>query len=74
MKGLYDKIQEAVDYIQNKTSTTPRFALVLGTGLGGMAGSIDAEATFSYGEIPHCVTATGLGHAGNLIVGSLGGR
>ena len=74
MKGLYDKIQEAVDYIQNKTSTTPRFALVLGTGLGGMAGSIDAEATFSYGEIPHCVTATGLGHAGNLIVGSLGGK
>lgn len=74
MKGLHDKIREAVDYIQNKISTTPRFALVLGTGLGGMAGSIDAEATFSYGEIPHCVSATGLGHAGNLIVGSLGGK
>jgi purine-nucleoside phosphorylase len=74
VKNLYDNIREAAKHVQEKISKTPRFALVLGTGLGGMAESIEAEATIPYGEIPHCVEATGLGHAGNLIVGSLGGK
>ncbi|MFQ5510385.1 MAG: purine-nucleoside phosphorylase [Candidatus Krumholzibacteriia bacterium] len=74
MRDLYDNVREAAGYIRKKISKTPRFALVLGTGLGGMADSIETEAAIPYGEIPHCVDATGLGHAGNLIAGSLGGK
>jgi purine-nucleoside phosphorylase len=74
VRGLHDRIQEAKAFIEDKARTRPRVALVLGTGLGGMARSIDAEAAIPYGEIPHFVEATGMGHHGNLIVGSLGGK
>jgi purine-nucleoside phosphorylase len=39
-----------------------------------MARSIEAEAVIPYDDIPHFVTTTGLGHDGNLIVGTLGGK
>jgi len=74
LKGLYEKIQTASEFVAKKVAARPRFAIVLGTGLGGVAQSIDAEATIPYEEIPHFAKATGLGHAGNLIVGKLGGK
>jgi len=74
MEGLFEKIRTAVEYVRERVSTTPRFAIVLGTGLGAMADSIDAEVSIDYEEIPHFVKATGLGHAGHLIVGKLGGK
>lgn len=73
MRGLFEQIQQAKDHIRSLTSIEPRFAIVLGTGLGGAAASIEADATIPYDEIPHFAKATGLGHAGNLIVGKLGG-
>ncbi len=71
---LYAKIQEARDFVEKRIRTRPRFAVVLGTGLGDAATAIQAEATIPYTDIPHVVKATGLGHAGNLIVGTLGGK
>ncbi|UCH84947.1 MAG: purine-nucleoside phosphorylase [Candidatus Latescibacterota bacterium] len=74
MKGLFEKIEEARTFIESRVSLRPQVALVLGTGLGGMAQSIEAEAKIAYQEIPHFVKTTGLGHDGNLIIGSLGGK
>ncbi|MEJ2721419.1 MAG: purine-nucleoside phosphorylase [bacterium] len=74
MRDLFGKIDEARTYIQSQTTVTPQVAVVLGTGLGGMARSIDAQATIPYHDIPHFVRATGLGHDGNLILGMLGGK
>jgi purine-nucleoside phosphorylase len=74
VRDLYEKIQEAKAYVQGKAPTQPQVAIVLGTGLGGMAASTDAEATVPYTDIPNCVKATGLGHAGNLIIGKLGSK
>jgi purine-nucleoside phosphorylase len=74
VKGLFEKIEEAKAYIESRSTIRPQVAIVLGTGLGGMGHSIDAQATISYDDIPHFVKATGLGHDGNLILGTLGGR
>lgn len=74
MKGLYEKIHEAKELIETRVSSRPQVAIVLGTGLGGMGDSIAAEAVIAYRDIPHFVETTGLGHDGNLIVGTLGGR
>lgn len=74
MRGLYEAIGEARGYVERVTTLRPDVAVVLGTGLGGMARSIDAEATIPYHDIPHFVRATGLGHDGNLILGRLGGK
>jgi len=74
VKGLYEQIQEATDYILTKTRMRPRFGLVLGTGLGDVAGAIAPEAVIPYSEIPHFVESTTTGHHGNLILGTLGGK
>jgi purine-nucleoside phosphorylase len=74
VKGLYEKIQEATDFILARTKIRPAFGLVLGTGLGDIASEIDAEAVIPYAEIPHFVESTGIGHDGNLVLGRLGGK
>ncbi len=74
MRGLYEKIEEAKAHIEKTVKSRPRVAIVLGTGLGGMARYIEAETSIPYHEIPHFVRATGLGHDGNLIIGTLGGK
>jgi purine-nucleoside phosphorylase len=73
MKGLYEKIQQAKDYVAGQTKLRPRFGLVLGTGLGGAAAAIEADAAIDYEDIPNFANATGLGHAGKLIVGRWAG-
>ena len=74
MNELYEQIQEATDHILTRTKMRPGFGLVLGTGLGDVAEEIEAEAVIPYGEIPHFVESTGIGHEGNLILGTLGGK
>jgi purine-nucleoside phosphorylase len=74
VRGLYEKIREATDYIRTKTAVSPQFGLVLGTGLGNVADAIDDEQVIPYGDIPHFVETTATGHDGRLIVGTLGGK
>ena len=52
----------------------PTVAIVLGSGLGGLADEIDAVAKIPFREIPGFPTATVAGHAGMLIAGTLSGK
>jgi purine-nucleoside phosphorylase len=52
----------------------PVLAIVLGSGLGGLAARIENPAAIAFGEIPGFSAATVAGHAGRLIVGRLAGR
>ncbi|MDR5695437.1 MAG: purine-nucleoside phosphorylase [Armatimonadota bacterium] len=71
---LRKQIEEAVECIQSKSRTKPCIAIILGSGLGGLAGEIAREVTIPYAEIPHFPQATVEGHAGNLILGTLEGK
>lgn len=51
----------------------PRIALVLGTGLGGLADRLEDPDTVDYAELPGFPTLTVAGHAGRVHVGRLGG-
>jgi purine-nucleoside phosphorylase len=51
----------------------PRVAVVLGSGLGGVADAIEEAVEIPYGDIPHFPVSTVEGHAGKLIAGTLGG-
>lgn len=53
---------------------TPVAAIVLGSGLGGLADQIDAVVRIPYAEIPGFPSSTVAGHAGMLIAGTLGGK
>lgn len=73
MLDLYDKIEEAAQTIQKQFDQTPKVAMVLGTGLGGLVEHIDVEASIDYGDIPHFPDSTAVGHRGRLVCGKLAG-
>lgn len=52
----------------------PEVALILGTGLGGLAERIDVETEIAYSDLPGFAVPTVESHAGRLLLGTLGGR
>ncbi len=52
----------------------PAVAVILGSGLGGLAAAIERAVRIPFGEIPGFPEATVVGHEGAAIVGSIGGR
>jgi purine-nucleoside phosphorylase len=67
-------IREAADYIAARIGEAPRMALVLGSGLGGLADEIESPVALNYGDIPHFPSSTAPGHAGRLVAGVLAGK
>ena len=66
--------QKAADYIRSLAEPNPpRVGLVLGSGLGALAESIDSPIKASYNEIPGFLAPTVSGHAGELILGTWSG-
>ena len=70
----YDQLEETVAWLKAKGITAPEVGIVLGTGLGELAGRIEAEKTFSYNVIPHFPIATVEFHFGKLIYGTIAGK
>lgn len=72
--ALYDRIQAAADVVRARSTLEPGVAIILGTGLGGLAGEIDVEAEVPYDRIPGFPLSTVESHAGKLLLGRLGGQ
>ena len=70
----YNKIQEAVQFIQSKSQIKPKVGIVLGTGLGSLSEEVTEAISIPYKDIPHFPLSTVDGHAGNLILGKLNGK
>jgi len=62
---------EAASAIQQRWSPTPSVGLILGTGLGGLADSIQADEMIEYDQVPHFPRSTAIGHRGRLVCGYL---
>jgi len=73
-ENLFEQIKSAVSYIHNISETKPEVAIILGTGLGGLAKEIEVEAEIPYEKIPGFPKATVKSHAGKLLIGKLGGK
>lgn len=75
MTALYDRIRESARFIRSRTAARPSVGIVLGSGLGSLAGRIADRTVIPYDEIPNFPVSTVRGlHAGNLVVGTLSGR
>jgi len=72
--SLKEQIERAAAFVRSRTRVTPKVAIILGSGLGALAGEIHADAVVPYPEIPGFPRPTVEGHAGNLIVGHLEGK
>ena len=71
---LFDRIETAAGVLRKRSSLSPDVAIILGTGLGGLAEQIDVEASIPYEEIPGFLLSTVETHAGRLLLGRLGKR
>ncbi|HKV76289.1 MAG TPA: purine-nucleoside phosphorylase [Gemmatimonadales bacterium] len=71
---LYDEVQAAVAAIRKRSALKPEAAIILGTGLGGLATEMKVETTIPYGEIPGFPLSTVESHSGRLLLGTLGGK
>lgn len=63
----------ATQYIESRITVEPRIALVLGSGLGAFADSIENPSVIPYSEIPGWPRSTAMGHAGKLVAGIVEG-
>ena len=64
-------LQTAVDRIRESSDVYPSTAIILGSGLGGLADAIEQPITIPYQEIPGFKTSSAEGHRGQLILGHL---
>lgn len=73
-KHVLERIEEAASYIASRSSIRPEIGLILGSGLGVLADSLEEAVTVHYSDIPHFPVSTVEGHAGELLLGKIGGR
>ncbi|MBO8467348.1 MAG: purine-nucleoside phosphorylase [Bacteroidetes bacterium] len=70
-----EKIRTAAEYVAGKIGgRKPLAGIVLGSGLGKLADSIADPVVIPYREIPGFPVSTAVGHKGNFIAGTLGGK
>ena len=63
----------AADAVRDRLGVTPRVGLILGSGLGGIADTIDDARRLPYRDVPGFPPSTVAGHAGELVGGMLSG-
>jgi purine-nucleoside phosphorylase len=75
MSSVYfDQVSEAAACLQSKLGAlTPGVAIVLGSGLGAVADSVENPIFIPYGDIPHFPQSTVQGHSGRIVAGTLSG-
>lgn len=67
-------VAEAAEFVQTRLSQPLQAAIILGTGAGGLAASLENPTIIPYDAIPHFPQASAPGHAGQLQAGDLAGR
>ena len=73
MNPVYEKLLKCYDSFKEKIDFQPEIALVLGSGLGDYAETIDVVATLDYKDIEGFPVSTVAGHKGRFIFGYVKG-
>lgn len=68
------QITAAADYIRTRTSLQPEIGLILGSGLGDYADTLENAVRIPFSEIPGFPVPTVAGHNGALVIGQKCGR
>ncbi|MDC0935341.1 purine-nucleoside phosphorylase [Pirellulales bacterium] len=75
MLNLAPQMEASAAAVQRAGGPPPEVGLILGSGLGGLSDQIESPITIPYSDIPHFPSETTvIGHRGQLIVGTLGGK
>lgn len=72
--SYYDQVQSAAERIRSTSKAIPDTAVVLGSGLGDFASSLDRATAIRYEDIPNWPAPKVVGHEGRLVIGDVSGR
>ena len=72
MQGMFEKLQETVACVRQRTTLQPTVGIILGSGLGRLVEQIADPVTIDYHDLPHFPKTTVAGHAGRLVIGHIG--
>lgn len=67
------EFEAAAQAVRGRTRHQPRVGIVLGSGLGGLADSVENADIIPYDQLPHWPRSTVVGHQGQLHIGELEG-
>jgi purine-nucleoside phosphorylase len=67
--ALLEQLDAAAAFVQARCALRPAIGLVLGSGLGAFAETLDEAVAVPYRDIPHFPTSTAVGHKGELVLG-----
>lgn len=73
MTEVYQKVLDCYESIKDKIPFTPKVALVLGSGLGNYADTMEVKVEIDYHDIKNFPISTVPGHAGKFIFGYVNG-
>lgn len=65
-------MKDALTYLSAHMRSKPRVAVVLGSGLGAFAETLEERQEIHYPQIPGWPESTAIGHAGKLVFGRIG--
>ncbi len=69
-----EQIDSAAHAIKNRISIQPVVGIILGSGLNGLADSVENAVRISYSDLPNFPVSTVQGHAGRFVIGELEGK
>jgi purine-nucleoside phosphorylase len=69
-----EKIDQIADFVRSRYSYHPKVGIILGSGLGGLAASVESAAIIPYDVIPNWPVSTVVGHQGHLVIGLFEGK
>jgi purine-nucleoside phosphorylase len=72
--SYYDRVQRAADFVRGAVDASPKTAVVLGSGLGDFASTLERPTSLPYADIPHWPAAAVVGHEGRFLIGGSRGR
>ena len=72
--NLSTRIRNAVEYIRSRTDAEPSMGLILGSGLGDFADTLEDRLVIPFTDIPDFPAATVPGHVGAFVFGTKHGK
>ncbi|MFZ2096290.1 MAG: purine-nucleoside phosphorylase [Anaerolineales bacterium] len=64
-----EQIDRIAEFVRSKSNYRPRVGIILGSGLGALAASVEFASIIPYDEISEWPVSTVVGHQGHLLVG-----
>jgi purine-nucleoside phosphorylase len=74
MSDYYTRVQETAAWLKKRYGAPPDVAIVLGSGLGEFTKALHPAVTCAYADVPNWPASAVVGHAGQLVVGTIRGK